>query len=89
MLNVLVGVFVDTSITNSADDQKRLDQELQDIKNQKALEVSDIFRSIDADGSGSLSWEEFSASLSDPRVQGLFACPLLAEIELLMRALTN
>lgn len=72
VLNVLTGVFVDSAnqISKFDDDlfvQTKM-RETESLTNQ----IEALFRDIDVDGSGILTWEEVREHLEDPRVQAYF-----------------
>jgi hypothetical protein len=66
VLNVLVGVFVDSAMATASMDSEILAREAE--MERKALENSAItvLSSVDKDGSGTVTWEEFEANLTNP-----------------------
>lgn len=68
VLNVLVGVFVDSAMATASMDAEILAREAE-IERQVLLErATVVLTNIDADGSGTVTWEEFEANLSDPEL---------------------
>mmetsp|Transcript_56055 Transcript_56055/g.126489 ORF Transcript_56055/g.126489 Transcript_56055/m.126489 type:complete len:611 (-) Transcript_56055:99-1931(-) len=60
--NVITGVFVESLLNNTKESKDR----------HTVNSLRDVFKSADADGSGSLSWEEFQEHMHDAKVEELF-----------------
>eukprot|EP00930_Biecheleria_cincta_P039205 TRINITY_DN26969_c0_g1_i1.p1 TRINITY_DN26969_c0_g1~~TRINITY_DN26969_c0_g1_i1.p1 ORF type:complete len:579 (-),score=118.63 TRINITY_DN26969_c0_g1_i1:41-1777(-) len=71
LFNVVTGVFVDSAVCVRTEDEivAGYFEDLQSTRH--AIKV--FFADADKDGSGALSWDEFSARLSDPAVIAYFA----------------
>lgn len=73
VLNVLTGIFVERACELSGLDQDLVIQ-AEIRRNEKFLvEMKRIFDEADADGSGTVNWEEFHSFIKNPRVQAYFA----------------
>jgi len=69
VLNIVTGIFVDNASQMSAKDEDLMLME--EIEKRKAWiqQVKEFFEQADEDGTGELTWEEFSLQLQDLRVQ--------------------
>jgi len=72
VLNVVTSMFVDSAFQVSQRDretvvQSQLSRDLEYRKN-----IKEFFFQADTDNSGGLSWEEFNAYLSDPKIKAYF-----------------
>jgi len=69
ILNVVTGVFVDGAIAHAhADRQLALGRE-REKKSEKIKELVEMLGSIDTDGSGTISWDEFKTGISRPDIR--------------------
>jgi len=66
LLNILTGIFVDNAIKHSASDRDEVILEQLCEERLFADEIKMLFRRIDSDASGRVSYEEFSSKLKDP-----------------------
>merc|ERR1719491_2372778 len=68
VLNVLVGVFVDSAMATASMDSDILAREA-DMDRRALLDKATlVLESADKDGSGTVTWEEFEANLENPEV---------------------
>lgn len=58
LLNVVTGAFVESAIRTGTEDRKKL----------LMFQMKQLFEVADTDGSGSISWDEFSAQLDNPQM---------------------
>merc|ERR1719265_1878038 len=72
VLNVLTGIFVDNAMQVKQRDRDNVIQEEMERERRYSNALRDIFAKIDADKSGTLSWEEFKTSLKLGEVRGYF-----------------
>lgn len=68
VLNVLVGVFVDSAMATANMDADILAQEAAAEKQALMDQASSVLKSVDKDASGSVSWDEFAENLGNPSV---------------------
>lgn len=68
VLNVLVGVFVDSAMATASMDKDILEKEAENERLELLEQATEVLSSVDKDGSGTVTWEEFEANLGDPRV---------------------
>jgi len=68
VMNIVTGVFVDTAMQISNEDREFRVKAQRAREDQCIRELQGIFRQADADGSGSLTWEEFEEHLFDDRL---------------------
>merc|ERR1712232_863134 len=73
VLNVVTGVFVDSTSESAKKDREEIIKlELQQ-KDDFIEEVKAIFEEADADGSGNVTWEEFQLHFASPEVLAYFS----------------
>lgn len=72
-LNVLTAVFVEQSAAVLAMDKDLVIQEQMDRNSSLLNQMEALFREVDKDGSGDITWQEFQDVLHDHRVQSYFA----------------
>jgi len=68
VLNVLVGVFVDSAMSTASMDADILATEADEEKKALEIRATTVLESVDKDGSGTVTWEEFEANLSNPQL---------------------
>lgn len=68
VLNVLVGVFVDSAMATASMDADILAREEEEEKRALEESATTVLMSVDKDGSGTVTWEEFEANLEIPQV---------------------
>jgi len=68
VLNVLVGVFVDSAMATATMDKEILEKEAAVERAVLLDQATEVLTSVDKDGSGTVTWEEFEANLGDERV---------------------
>ncbi|CAE8586633.1 unnamed protein product [Polarella glacialis] len=71
LFNVVTGVFVDSAVCSRTQDEV-VQGYLDDLK-QTTTEIKSLFLEADADGSGTLSLEEFTLHLKTPTVKAYFS----------------
>ncbi|CAE7593027.1 unnamed protein product [Symbiodinium pilosum] len=71
MFNVVTGVFVDSAVCVRTGDEV-VQGYLDDLR-QTTEEIKGFFKDADADGSGTLNWEEFQAHMKNPAVKAYFS----------------
>jgi hypothetical protein len=69
VLNVLVGVFVDSAMATACMDAEILAVEAERERMALFAHAEKVLESVDEDGSGTVTWEEFEANLENPAVQ--------------------
>eukprot|EP00746_Dinoflagellata_sp_MGD_P028418 gnl/MRDRNA2_/MRDRNA2_16714_c0_seq2.p1 gnl/MRDRNA2_/MRDRNA2_16714_c0~~gnl/MRDRNA2_/MRDRNA2_16714_c0_seq2.p1 ORF type:complete len:311 (+),score=66.01 gnl/MRDRNA2_/MRDRNA2_16714_c0_seq2:226-1158(+) len=72
ILNVISGVFVANAMKATEHDSDCVIVEQTKDRKKMIEDVKAVFRKADEDGSGILSWEEFTKHLEDPCVQAYF-----------------
>jgi len=73
VMNILTGIFVDNAIKLSSSDRDQVILENLEQEESFAHEIKMLFHKIDANGSGTVSWEELEPQLRDPAVQSYLA----------------
>mmetsp|Transcript_14437 Transcript_14437/g.32853 ORF Transcript_14437/g.32853 Transcript_14437/m.32853 type:complete len:268 (+) Transcript_14437:1-804(+) len=68
LLNVVTAIFVDSAMQSQQHDKDLMIQEKMDKKDRVCQHLKDLFRSIDADGSGYINIEEMDRVLADPNL---------------------
>lgn len=63
VLNVLVGVFVDSAMATASMDAEILAREAEVSKRALLTQATQVLRDMDKDSSGTVTWEEFEANL--------------------------
>lgn len=66
LMNLVTAIIVENAVTNSRMDEDQAVQAREKKKNQELKELEHLFLMMDADGNGTLSWDEFKASFDDP-----------------------
>eukprot|EP00746_Dinoflagellata_sp_MGD_P150869 gnl/MRDRNA2_/MRDRNA2_82643_c0_seq2.p1 gnl/MRDRNA2_/MRDRNA2_82643_c0~~gnl/MRDRNA2_/MRDRNA2_82643_c0_seq2.p1 ORF type:complete len:236 (+),score=45.78 gnl/MRDRNA2_/MRDRNA2_82643_c0_seq2:58-708(+) len=72
VLNVATGVFVDNAHKASEMDEEHSLMEDASERHKHVMEVLEMFHSVDSDGSGTLSLDEFTRHFNNPVVQAYF-----------------
>jgi len=73
LLNVLIGVFVQSTSAIADLDRDFVIQEEMNRNQSVMNKMKDLFVSVDTDGSGTVTWPELNSKLDDPVVQGYFS----------------
>jgi len=73
LLHVIVGIFVDSTMTASRNDRDLVIADELSRKDSYMAQMSEVLKETDTDGSGTISWEEFEGQLQDERVTAYFA----------------
>ncbi len=68
----MTGVFVNEAMKISASDQEHVIEEELSRKGSDINEFIRMFHEADADGSGTVSWAEFTEHMEDDRVKAYF-----------------
>jgi len=71
MLNVVTGIFVDSAVCTRTQDEV-VDNFREELR-RTTLEVKEIFKAADTDGSGTMSLEEFRKHMQTPWVRAYFS----------------
>lgn len=71
LMNILTGIFVEKAIQLAIPDRKALAQEQRRIDAALAQDLRNILEELDVDGSGTITWQEFSTVASDTMVRTL------------------
>merc|ERR1719183_1653331 len=69
VLNVLVGVFVDSAMATATMDAEILALEADRERMALFAHAEKVLEKVDQDGSGTVTWEEFESNLENPDVQ--------------------
>jgi len=72
VVNIITGVFVDTAMQQSQQDRESLIQDEMHSKESYVESMHKVFEEIDADGSGTISIEEFKGAIEDSRMVAYF-----------------
>jgi len=70
VLNVLVGVFVDSAMATASMDADILALEAENERRALLAQATVALSTADKDGSGTVTWEEFEANLERPEILG-------------------
>lgn len=73
LLNIVTAVIVEQAMANSMKDQEQVFREKEAQMAQLLEDIESLFQFMDADGSGSLSWEEFKASFGSSELRAKWA----------------
>jgi len=73
LLNVLVGVFVQNTEAIANIDRDFVLQEEMNRKSSNINKLRELFNQVDVDGSGTISWKELKANLTDDAMKAYFA----------------
>jgi len=72
VINVFTGIFVESAIKRTSQDRDLTHQDLQGARGHFLDQILQAFREADKDASGAVTFAEFDAYVSDPRVQTFF-----------------
>jgi len=72
VLNVVTGVFVNEATLMSSKDQELIIEEELSRSDSHVNEFIRMFHEADTDGSGTVSWDEFTSHIEDDRVKAYF-----------------
>merc|ERR1719454_2745941 len=72
VLNIITGVFVDNAVETAKTEREFLVQKEMELKEKYVDEMHDLFHEMDADGSGTVSFQEVQEYFGDKRVQSYF-----------------
>merc|ERR1712113_556160 len=73
ILHVIVGIFVESTMAASRNDKDLVISDELARKDSYMAQMTEVLHETDADGSGTISWEEFETKLQDQRVIAYFA----------------
>lgn len=73
LLNVLIGVFVQNTEAIAGIDKEFVIQEEMMRKDSMINQMRELFHEIDADGSGTISWQELKSNLTDESMKAYFS----------------
>lgn len=73
ILHVVVGIFVDSTMTASRNDRDLVIADELSRKDSYMAQMTEVLKETDMDESGTISWQEFESKLSDERVKAYFA----------------
>jgi len=68
LMNLVTAIIVENAMTTARLDEDHQVKQKEAIKQQELLELRNLFLMMDADGDGTLDWEEFKAAFSDPQM---------------------
>jgi len=80
LLNVLIGVFVQSTNHIAEIDREFVIQQEMERKDSMMNQMRDLFKEVDADKSGTVSWEELKNNIGDDSVKAYFSL-LQIEVE--------
>lgn len=69
LMNLVTAIIVDNAMEKSRKDRDHAIREKEAEQQQDIKHFGELFQAMDTDDSGSLSWEEFQASFSDPQMR--------------------
>lgn len=72
VLNVVTGIFVETAMIASQKDMDNVLLEEMASYKDHMNELQNIFRAVDSDGSGTITWEEFEEHVQNEKVRAYF-----------------
>jgi len=72
VLNVVTGVFCQNAMDSASHDQELVTQQMLDNKQAYITRLQDIFRTVDSDGSGTVTFQEFRDHLDNEPVKAYF-----------------
>ncbi|CAE8680297.1 unnamed protein product [Polarella glacialis] len=68
LMNLVTAIIVENAVSNGRNDEERQLHYREQRKSQELVQLKQLFHLTDSDGDGSLSWDEFQLSFSDPDV---------------------
>mmetsp|Transcript_1028 Transcript_1028/g.4214 ORF Transcript_1028/g.4214 Transcript_1028/m.4214 type:complete len:338 (-) Transcript_1028:118-1131(-) len=72
VMNIITGVFVDNAVETAKTQRDWLVQKQLELREKYVVEMREIFLDLDEDASGTMTLEELTRGLKDPRVQSYF-----------------
>mmetsp|Transcript_37526 Transcript_37526/g.100020 ORF Transcript_37526/g.100020 Transcript_37526/m.100020 type:complete len:183 (-) Transcript_37526:38-586(-) len=72
VMNIITGVFVDNAVETAKTQHDWLVQKQLELREKYVVEMREIFLDLDEDASGTMTLEELTRGLKDPRVQSYF-----------------
>merc|ERR1719221_1226705 len=73
VLNVVIGMFVETASQVSKRDQEAIIRNQLDRVHEYSVNIRKFFHDADSNKSGNLSWDEFERHLQDERIKAYFS----------------
>jgi len=73
LLNVLVGIFVQSTNEIAKIDRDFVIQEEMERNDSQMNQMRDLFKEVDEDKSGLITWDELESNLGNERVKGYFS----------------
>jgi heme exporter protein D len=68
LMNLVTAIIVENAVTNSKNDEEQQLKAKEKTKKNELKDLEHLFQLMDADGSGTLSWDEFKAAFDDPEM---------------------
>merc|ERR1712151_1422309 len=68
LMNLVTAIIVDNALSTSRMDEDHAVKAKEAVKARDLKELKNLFELMDADGSGTLSWDEFKDSFDDPEM---------------------
>eukprot|EP00930_Biecheleria_cincta_P018227 TRINITY_DN14271_c1_g1_i1.p1 TRINITY_DN14271_c1_g1~~TRINITY_DN14271_c1_g1_i1.p1 ORF type:complete len:590 (-),score=113.11 TRINITY_DN14271_c1_g1_i1:37-1806(-) len=65
LMNLVTAIIVENALSASRNDENHRLKLMEDIKKKELKELQDLFELMDADGDGTLDWDEFEAAFAD------------------------
>lgn len=69
LMNLVTAIIVDNALSNSRLDETEALKRKEKKEKDELKQLEGLFNLMDADGSGTLSWEEFKAAFEDPEMK--------------------
>jgi len=69
LMNLVTAIIVDNAVSKSANDQEQRLQELEKARQAELNTLQDIFKLMDENGDGTLSWDEFTSAFEDEDIR--------------------
>jgi Ca2+-binding EF-hand superfamily protein len=66
LMNLVTAILVENAVTNAKHDEESMLKSREKSKERELKKLKNLFTLMDADGSGTLSWDEFQEAFSDP-----------------------
>lgn len=73
VLNIITGVFVDNAVVCAKSQRDYLITRQRELQDKYMKELGELFVTMDADQSGSVTWDELETALKDDQISGYFA----------------
>ncbi|CAE8600918.1 unnamed protein product [Polarella glacialis] len=68
LMNLVTAIIVENAVSNGRNDEEKQLHYREIKKSQELVQLKQLFTLADSDGDGSLSWDEFQLSFSDPDI---------------------